>query len=71
MTPTSFPPPWTYKDLGHAWECRDASGFALTWFHYDERQIIGTAPRMTRDQARRFAANFCKLPELLKDRPKP
>lgn len=64
--PARFPPPYTIEDTGSSWEVKDAAGFAIVWFCYDERPLVGTGPgRLTRDQARRFAANFARLPELL------
>jgi len=65
--PARFPPPYTIHDTRSSWEVRDANGFAIVWFTYVERPVVGTGPdRMTRDQARRFAVNFARLPELLK-----
>jgi len=71
--PSRFPPPWWIEDTGHAFAVKDATGFALTWFHYATHDVVGTNPdRMTKRQAWAFAVNFIKLPALLvKDRAPP
>ena len=67
-----FPPPWSVDDpdmkLGQ--ECisvRDANGHALAYVYFeDEPGRRAVAKLMTRDAARRIAANIAKLPELLR-----
>lgn len=64
--PDRFPPPYTVHELSESWEVRDASGFAITWFHFRAREIVGTAAdRMTKQQTYAFAKAFARLPELL------
>jgi len=60
-----FPPPWSVTDTGASWCVSDANGFRMVWFCYG-RDLIGTNPdRLTRDEARRLALGFAKLPGLL------
>jgi hypothetical protein len=45
---------------------KDASGLAVAYVCYEEKQGRRTAANlMTKDEARRIAANIVKLPELL------
>ena len=61
-----FPTPWTIEDNGSSWCVSDANGFRMVWFCYGGGVVIGTNPdRLTRDEARRLAAGFAKLPGLL------
>ena len=48
----------------------DANGFAIVWFCWGREATSGTWPdRMTRDEARRMAVNFARLPDLLRPPP--
>ena len=67
MTDRRFPPPWTIEEAKDAcFIVRDSTRQALGYFYFeDEPGRRSAAKLLTRDEARRLAANFAKLPDLL------
>ena len=65
LTPRRFPAPWSARELQQAFRIEEATGQAVayTYFRRDENEAR-QANVLTRDEARRIAANIAKLPEL-------
>jgi hypothetical protein len=66
-SPRRFPPPWQIEETGACFIVRDANGQALAYVYFEEEPGRRAAAHLlTRDDARRIAANVAKLPELVK-----
>ena len=68
VMPRRFPPPWDIEE--HNQSCfivRDINGMALAYVYFETDTGRRTAANLlTRDEARRIAANIAKLPELVR-----
>jgi hypothetical protein len=61
-----FPPPWHADTIPRGYCVRDASGQALAFIYSRETEAEARqANVLTKDEARRIAANVARLPELL------
>jgi hypothetical protein len=67
VTPRRFPPPWSAELQPNYYVVRDANGQQIAYVYYSNEPHRRTAAKLlTKDEARRIAANIAKLPELLK-----
>jgi hypothetical protein len=70
VTTRSFPPPWTIEELDACFVVSDSSGQKLAYVYFEEEPGRRSAAKLlTKDEARRIAANFARLPELLRSQP--
>jgi hypothetical protein len=68
LGPRRFPAPWDIEEFDRScFIVRDNKGQALAYVYFEAEPGRRTAAHLlTRDEARRVAANIAKLPELLK-----
>jgi hypothetical protein len=69
MTDTGapFPPPWFVTELEACFVLIDGAGQKLAFIYFEEDPGRRAAAKLlTKDEARRIAANIAKLPKLLK-----
>ena len=67
MPARRFPPPWSIEELNDAcFIVKDSNGQQLAYVYFEEEPGRRTAAKMlSKDEARRIAANIAKLPDLL------
>jgi hypothetical protein len=59
-----FPPPWTVDERDECFIVRDYNDQALAYVYFEDDPGRRTAAKLlTRDEARRIAANIAKIPE--------
>ena len=67
MSPRRFPPPWSIEPA--CFIVKDGFDQALAYVYYeDEHGRRSAAKLLGKDEARRPAVNFAKLPDLLGDK---
>jgi hypothetical protein len=59
-----FPPPWSVEEGEMYFVIKDSNGQKLGYVYFDDPRSADKP--LTRDEARRTAANFVRLPEILK-----
>ena len=65
-SPRRFPPPWSAELQPNYYVVRDADGQQLAYIYYsNDPERRSAAKLLTKDEARRIAANIAKLPHLL------
>jgi hypothetical protein len=67
MSARRFPPPWSVEDIGGSFVVKASNDRPPIFIYY--REGVGrrsVAKLLSRNAARRIAANIAKLPELLR-----
>jgi|SRR6516165_10375226 len=66
---SALPPPWSAEEQEACFFVRDHDGQQLAYVYFDEEPERRSATKLlTKDEARRIAANMTKLSELLRRR---
>jgi hypothetical protein len=67
MPDRTFPSPWSSEEHSAYYVVRDSNGQGLAYIYYEnEPGRRSKAKLLSKDEARRVAANFVRLPELLR-----
>jgi hypothetical protein len=66
MPERHFPEPWSVEELDACFVVKDLNGQALAYMYFEKESRRRHRPSelLTRDEARRIAAIFAKLPEV-------
>jgi hypothetical protein len=64
MPARGFPPPWSVEEGETYFVVKDNDGQQLAYVHFNDPR--SAAKLLTKDEARRIAANIAKLPELVR-----
>ncbi|MGA8693444.1 MAG: hypothetical protein WB689_06275 [Xanthobacteraceae bacterium] len=66
MPDRNFPPPWSSEEHSAHFVVRDHNGQALAYVYYENAGGRRSGAKLlTKDEARRIAANIAKPPDLL------
>lgn len=57
------PAPWTFEDHNACFIVKDHSGYALAYVYYESRDVERQPIFLTKDEARRIAANMSAFGE--------